>query len=72
MGLLLFVIFGLPAMAILYILYVFMRELVKGQLRDIEMRGLGIYGYLVFGLDVLFLFFIFMVTLIWFCHALSK
>lgn len=72
MWLLLFVVIGLPLMGIIYILYVFMRELVKEHFRDIEMRRLGMHGYLLFWLDALFLFFIFCVVTIWLCHALNK
>lgn len=69
MGLLLFM---LPMILIVGLIFVFFREIIREHFQDIAARNLGIYGKLIFAVDAFFMFAVFCMIATWLCHAIWK
>lgn len=64
--------FALLMMGIIWVFYLFFKQIIREHFHSIAIRNLGIYGKLIFVVDAFFMVFVFCTVALWFYHTIWK
>jgi hypothetical protein len=62
----------IPVFAVVGLVFIFFREVIREHFRDMEARNLGVHGKIIFAVDALFMFGVFCMVTMWLCHTIWK
>jgi hypothetical protein len=62
----------IPVFAVVGLIFVFFREVIREHFRDMEERNLGVHGKIIFAVDAFFMFGVFCMITIWLSHTFFK